>query len=438
MIKRRIGQIYGLVQGFFKVKYLGFIKGHSYLRPDEIAGLRKYVGVADDDLVERYEQEFSNLIGDGDCIAYATARMGFFDLMRSIGVGKNPNDEVVLLGFTCAVMVNAVHRVGAKPTFSDVDPNTFGSSLAAIEAVVSKNTRMVVAQHSFGIPCEIEPIAAFCAEKNIFLLEDCALSLGSKWRGKTLGNFGDAALFSTDHTKPINTLSGGLIYTRNVDLANNLYKSKELCESLSSEREEALWKRFLFEQKNCTPSRFGRVGLFDFLFAIQKKIFGRRDDFLEEDSGLGGGSSYPYPAKLPPFLAALGLIEVSRWHETAKFRKLLLSNILRLLKKFPVGAYLPNSYLDVNSEIVPLRIAWVEPDHDKVSKILSKRIHIAWTWFKAPIIATNESIENMGYKFGSCPNSEKVGPQMINLPCNLSASGGDILVKALELSLPKD
>jgi len=115
---------------------------------------------------------------------------------------------------------------------------------------------------------------------------------------------------------------------------------------------------------------------------------------------------------------------------------LLLASILRLLKKLPVGEYLPDSYLDTNLEIVPLRIAWVDPNQVKVSKGLSKHIHIAWTWFKAPIISTNEPIENMGYKFGSCPNSEKICPQMINLPCNLSNSGEEILVKALKSSLP--
>ena len=63
---------------------------------------------------------------------------------------------------------------------------------------------MIVAQHSFGIPCEIQPIVNFAKKKNIFLLEDCALTMGSSIKGIKCGNFGDAALFSTDNTKLIN------------------------------------------------------------------------------------------------------------------------------------------------------------------------------------------------------------------------------------------
>ena len=64
-------------------------------------------------------------------MAYASARMAFFDLMLSLGVGKD--DEVILPGATCSVMVNAVLRVGATPIFADIDPDTFGSSHVEIE-----------------------------------------------------------------------------------------------------------------------------------------------------------------------------------------------------------------------------------------------------------------------------------------------------------------
>ena len=73
---------------------------------------------------------------------------------------------------------------------------------------------MIVAQHSFGIPCKIDKIKEVANKHGIFLLEDCALTLESKFKKITVGNYGDAALFSFDHTKPLNGFSGGAFFTQ--------------------------------------------------------------------------------------------------------------------------------------------------------------------------------------------------------------------------------
>ena len=146
--------------------------------------------------------------------------MGFFALMQIRGIGKG--DEVILQGHTCSVMPNAVWRTGATPIYADIDSNTFGSSAIEIDKVITPQTKMIVAQHSFGIPCDIEPIVDLARSKGIFLLEDCAITLGSKLKGIQVGNFGDAALFSIDHSKPLNAFTGGLIYTRKNELYEKL------------------------------------------------------------------------------------------------------------------------------------------------------------------------------------------------------------------------
>ena len=62
---------------------------------------------------------------------------------------------------------------------------------------------MIIAQHNFGIPCQIEEIQKLCIKEKIFLIEDCALTLCSKVNGFLVGNFGDASIYSFDHTKPL-------------------------------------------------------------------------------------------------------------------------------------------------------------------------------------------------------------------------------------------
>jgi dTDP-4-amino-4,6-dideoxygalactose transaminase len=430
MIHKRIRQVLISAQRAFKTSYFGFIQGHAHFRPEDLRQIKRLVGMQADNVVADFESRFAKLVGEGEAIAYAAARMGFYDLMRLLGIGKG--DEVILLGATCAVMVNAVMRTGATPVFSDIDPETFGSTSYTIKTTITQKTRIIVAQHSFGIPCDIEPIAKLAKEKNIFLLEDCALTLGSKVNGVSVGNFGDAALFSTDHSKPINTLTGGLIYTRDIDLAHRLRISQAKCPELSIARQNALWGRVLLEANYCVPLRYGRMALLDLFMRIRKKLTNAEGDFLSEDFGLSHVTNYPYPAKLPAFLAAIGLIEINRWAMVAVERSILLKELVSVLSDSQADFCLPKAYTDRALQIIPLRLAWSEPKGANVRKAIQHFVHVPWTWFMQPIIATNEPLENLGYYPGSCPVSERIGPNMINIPCNIAKKDAAILIKLLK------
>ena len=88
--------------------------------------LKKFENFIGDELEEvicSYEKAFAKLI-DGEALSYASGRMVFYEVLRHLSLQKN--DEIILLGFTCSVMVNAVLRAGLTPVFSDIDPDTFG------------------------------------------------------------------------------------------------------------------------------------------------------------------------------------------------------------------------------------------------------------------------------------------------------------------------
>lgn len=417
-MNHRIKEVLGFLRQSMRVPYFGFIQGHAHLSPGELQQIERLVGVQAENVVADFETRFAALVGQGEAIAYASARMGFYDLMRLLGIGSG--DEVILPGATCAVMVNAVMRVGATPVYADIDPDTFGSSGQTIEACITRQTRMIVAQHSFGIPCDIAPIARLAKEKNIFLLEDCALTLGSRANGIRVGNFGDAAIFSTDHSKPINTLTGGVVYTRNLELAHRLRLSQTSCAELSMARQGALWKCFLLELRYCVPERYGRMGLIDLFAAFRNKLTNTERSFLSEDFGLNYVTSYPYPAKLPAFLAAIGLIEIERWDTVVFERTLLLERLMDAISHSQADSRLPKAYRNKSLQIVPLRFAWTEPEGANVRTSIKHFVHVSWTWFMQPIIATNEPLERFGYRAGSCPVSERIGPGMVNIPCNVS------------------
>lgn len=411
-------------RSFFLVPYFGFVQGHDYLTREDLRRIKSLVGTANLAIEAIFEKRFSSLIGDGESVAFATGRMGFFALMQTLGVREG--DEVVLQGATCSVMVNAVLRIGASPVYADIDANTFGSSATEILKVLSPRTRLIVAQHSFGIPCDIEPILELAKSRGIFLLEDCALTVGSKINGTICGNFGDAALFSTDHSKPINTLTGGLVYTKSLSLYAELKKIQSHSGSFSTKKQKSLWHQLILERSYCKPTSYGRMRLMQLVYS---RLLGITSNaFASEDYGSAASVSYPYPARIPEFLAALGILEIDRWYRTIRTRKEILENLLQVLEE-QCGEEFPESYHDKSREIVPLRLAWSTNNAELVRQRLSSILETSGIWFMQPVIASNEPLDNFGYKPGCCPKSEMIGHSIVNLPCNISQES---LVKLTE------
>ncbi len=399
--------------------YFGFVNGHFYLSKRDFNNLKQYIGLESKEIINEYENKFSNLIGEGYSVSFASARMGFYSLMKILNIGKG--DEIILLGSTCSVMVNAILRLEAVPIYADMDPNTLGSDVNSIKSKITNSTKLILAQHSFGIPCDILPIQKIAQEKNIFLLEDCALSLGSKYMQKAIGTFGNAALFSTDHSKPINTMIGGIVYTDDPKIACQLKEMQRVSGNLSTQKQESLFYRLKFESFFCNPRYFSFFNFFDKIYVIKRKLLKEIDPFLSDDSeSTSKNNSYPYPAKLPVFLALVGIMEISRWNKSITDRKLLLNNLITILEKTKYRNLLPSAYFDKKYDIVPLRLVWSDTNAIKFKKLIQKNIDVSWFWFRKPIIGSKDSLDKFNYVHGMCPISEKTGENIINIPCNIN------------------
>jgi perosamine synthetase len=417
---KKIKNLLNNINWFFSQdSHYGFVAGHDYLSDNELNHLRNIIPSDKNELINNFENYFSSIVGAGESVSFASGRMGFFALMQILGIGKG--DEVILQGHTCSVMPNAVWRIGATPVFADIDPNTFGSSATEINKVITPQT--------FGIPCDIEPIVDLARSKGIFLLEDCAITLGSKLKGIQVGNFGDAALFSIDHSKPLNAFIGGLIYTSNNELYEKLKEIQNSADDLPVERREAIWEKFLFECKYYNPANYGKsflIGKFHSLLLREK------NSYLTDDYGKEPSSTYPYPAKLPRFLAQLGLYELERWGSERKKRQDLLVAFLELSASAGLTEFLPAPYYDKNLEIVPLRFVYTHLDAYTIRKKMSNFMDINWFWFESPIVACRNP-QDLGYKYGSCPVSENVGKEIINWPCVFNESDNIKMLKYFEM-----
>lgn len=185
---------------------------------------------------------FKDLYHLDNCFLFHSNRSALYYLLNSLSLSSS--DEVLVTAFTCSSVVEAIHRAGLTPVLVDISPSTFGSSLESIQEIASHNTKVVIVQHTFGIPADIIAIRKFCNTNKLFLIEDCALSLFSSNEYDLLGRFGDASIWSFELSKTISSGWGGLL-SINKCSTSLLSRVNEFNKSLRSENILLAFNRIL-------------------------------------------------------------------------------------------------------------------------------------------------------------------------------------------------
>jgi dTDP-4-amino-4,6-dideoxygalactose transaminase len=146
--------------------------------------------------------------------------MAAYRIFRALDLPEG--SEVVFPALTFWVVPEMARRAGLKVVFADVDPRTFNLDPAALARAITRKTRAVVPTHIYGLPCDMDEILALARQHGLRVVEDCAHALGATYRGRSVGTFGDAALFSFQVLKPLNTFGGGMAYTQDRVLGERL------------------------------------------------------------------------------------------------------------------------------------------------------------------------------------------------------------------------
>ena len=133
-----------------------------------------------------------------------------------------PGDEIVVPGFGFLAAANVAQTLGLKVIFADVDPNTFCVNVDTIKKVLSKKTKLILIIHTYGNMCDMNKIVSLAKRKKIYLMEDAAQALGSKYNGKHAGTIGDIGVFSFTSTKTLTTGEGGAICVKKKSLYDKL------------------------------------------------------------------------------------------------------------------------------------------------------------------------------------------------------------------------
>ena len=172
-----------------------------------------------------FEKEFAAFLGDGaHCLTTSSGMAALHLAYWQLGIGSG--DEVIVAAQTHVATAHAVEVVGAKPVFADCDLATGNVDPQRVEALVTPRTRAIGLVHYAGIPCDMDALMAIADRHRLKVIEDCALAVGTRWRGKHVGLFGDAAIVSFYPVKHITTGDGGMFVTRHADLAAKVAKAR--------------------------------------------------------------------------------------------------------------------------------------------------------------------------------------------------------------------
>ncbi|HEX7635399.1 MAG TPA: DegT/DnrJ/EryC1/StrS family aminotransferase [Noviherbaspirillum sp.] len=171
---------------------------------------------------EQFEKEFAAYLGgDFHTIAVNSATAGLHLALEALGIG--PGDEVIVPTMTFTATAEVVRYLGADPVLVDIDPVTLNISLDSIAAAVTSRTKAIIPVHHGGLACDMDRIIGFAHEHGLRVVEDAAHAFPSRYKGRLIGTLGsDVTVFSFYANKTMTTGEGGMVVTRNSEIANRM------------------------------------------------------------------------------------------------------------------------------------------------------------------------------------------------------------------------
>lgn len=168
--------------------------------------------------VQEFEARVAELAGVKHCVAMCNATVALEIAIRALGM----RGEVIVPSFTFVATAHALQWQEITPVFCDIDPENHTLDPAQVERMITPRTTGIVGVHLWGRTCDVDALSDIARRRNLRLLFDSAHALGCSYRGRMIGGFGDAEVFSFHATKFINSLEGGAVTTDDDELARRM------------------------------------------------------------------------------------------------------------------------------------------------------------------------------------------------------------------------
>ena len=240
-----------------------------------------------------FEEKFAELVGVSHALAVQSGTAALHTSLLALGIGKG--DRVVIPNYTCSASVTTPLQCNAIPAILDVENETFGLDAGGLEKYIQKEgkPKAVMVVDVYGFPArDKEKIVDICKEEDVFLIEDCCEAHGAKYKGKTLGSFGDIAAFSTRSEKMMGVGEGGMVVTDEDELIENAFYWATRASPYR--RGHPYWYQYYFSgvgMNYLMPHLLGAVGRaqvenFDEIFNRKKAVGERYQEILGDIPGV--------------------------------------------------------------------------------------------------------------------------------------------------------
>jgi dTDP-4-amino-4,6-dideoxygalactose transaminase len=325
--------------------------------------------------VAQLEAELSAYLGGRPVRSQTSATAGMEMALLACGIG--PGDEVITPALSFVATANVIVRVGARPVFVDVGLDSRNLDLDQVEAAITPRTRAIMPVHFAGLPVDMERLYAIAGRHRLRVIEDAAHAIGSAYRGRRIGSFGDLVCFSFHPNKNMTTIEGGAISGGSAD---------EL-KSIELHRWHGLT----------------RTGV---------------DGF---DVVLAGGKS-----NLSDVAAAVGLGQLRRLEEFNARRRELVGRYYDLWAKdapvrLPERGDSGHSW-HVFTPLLPLP----QMQRSRADFIEAMKGHGISVGVHYPAIHLYSAYRALGYRAGQFPNAERIGRETVTLPLFPAMQEGDV------------
>ncbi len=367
--------------------------------------------------ISRLEEKISRHLGRRQVISFNSGRSSFLAILKSLGLKEG--EEVLLQLPTCNAAINPVLWSGLKPVFVESREDTFNIDPRDIERKITDKSAVLLVQHTFGLPADMERIQEIAQKNNLILIEDCAHSLGAEYKGKKVGTFGEAAFFSFSRDKVISSVYGGAVATDDKILAQKIRSFQQGINYPSS-----CW----ISQQLVHPVLFNYIILPTYSLVIGKlflifcqwfRILSKAVHWKEKK---GERPGY-FPKRMPNALAALALRQLGKLERFNEHRKKIAGLYYELLKD--TSLELP--HIPQGRDHIFLRFAVKSPRAPKIIKRSWAHNLLIGDWYTNPIVPDDTRLDRMGYERGECPRAENLSQILFNLPTHINIKKEDAI-----------
>jgi len=337
---------------------------------------------------------------DADAFLFSSGREALLALLRAMDLKSS--EQIIIQGYTCVVVPNAIHAAGGSTVYADIDPETLNLNPATLEKLITDRTRAIICQHTFGIPAPMEALKALCKKHKIFLIEDAAHIIPDEDGPKQIGSHGHFVLLSFGRDKAISGVTGGAIISRKSSITEKLEEDEKQARHLSG----FTIHRFLLYPFVYWCARFVyRIGIGKALLLISKKIKLLLPIVSSQEKS---GHMDPVLHKLPNACAQLVRYQWKRLKKINDHRRQLAAIYSKAdLPRVPAaidGLPLQKYPLIVN-----------EAEHVR-SVLKKKNIHLEDGWSRCIVCPSSTKDDLCNYIKESCPHAERISQQILTLP----------------------